>query len=104
MTNGVKHRKGGAWSTGHCTSKGRGRPSRRPSMLTPMRRVVTGHHDAGRSRVVFDGPSRSTVEHPVRSGTGLTALWITESTPARNVGQADAADRSIRLEPPPNGS
>src|SRR3989442_10063302 len=73
-------------------------------MLKPVRRLVTGHNAAGRSIVLFDGPSRYTLENPARPGTGLTELWITESTPARNAGHADAADRPIRLEPPPNGS
>jgi hypothetical protein len=54
--------------------------------------------------VLFDGPSPYTLESPARPGQGLTELWLTESTPASNAGHADAADRPIRLEPPPNGS
>jgi mannose-6-phosphate isomerase-like protein (cupin superfamily) len=73
-------------------------------MLKPVRRIVTGHSAAGRSTVLFDGPCRFTRENPARPGRGLTELWITERTPARNVGHEDAADRPIRLEPPPNGS
>ena len=73
-------------------------------MLKPVRRVVTGHNAAGRSMVLFDGPSRYTLESPLKPGRGLTELWVTESTPASNTGHADAADRPIRLEPPPNGS
>ena len=73
-------------------------------MLKPVRRIVTGHNAAGRSTVLFDGPCRHTRENPARPGGGLTELWVTESTPARNAGHADAADRPIRLEPPPHGS
>lgn len=73
-------------------------------MLTPVRRIVTGHNEAGRSIVLFDGPSPYTLENPARPGTGLTELWSTESTPADNAGHADAADRPMRLEPPPHGS
>jgi mannose-6-phosphate isomerase-like protein (cupin superfamily) len=54
--------------------------------------------------VVFDGLSPHTLENPARPRRGLTNLWITDSTPASNAGYADAADRPIRLEPPPNGS
>ena len=73
-------------------------------MLKPVRRIVTGRNEAGRSIVLFDGPSRYTLENPARPGRGLTELWSTESTPASNAGHADAADRPIKLEPLPNGS
>jgi mannose-6-phosphate isomerase-like protein (cupin superfamily) len=73
-------------------------------MLKPVRRIVTGHNASGRSMVLFDGNSPYTFEIPAQPGRGLTELWLTESTPASNAGHADAADRPIRLEPPPNGS
>jgi mannose-6-phosphate isomerase-like protein (cupin superfamily) len=73
-------------------------------MLTPIRRIVTGHNAAGRSMVLFDGPSHSTFENPVRPGQGLTELWVTACTPASNAGHTDAAERPLRLEPPPHGS
>jgi quercetin dioxygenase-like cupin family protein len=73
-------------------------------MLKPVRRIVTGNNETGRSIVLYDGPSRYTLENPARPGRGLTELWLTDSTPASNAGHADAADRQIRLEPPPNGS
>jgi mannose-6-phosphate isomerase-like protein (cupin superfamily) len=71
-------------------------------MLKPVRRIVTGHNEAGRSMMVFDGPSPHTLE--TKPGRGLINLWITESTPASNAGHTDAADRPIRAEPPPHGS
>jgi len=68
-------------------------------MLQPTRRIVTGHNAAGRSVVLFDGQV-----HPRRELQDDIYLWITERTPASNVGHADAVDRPIRLEPPPRGS
>ncbi len=65
-------------------------------MLTPVRRIVTGHNQDGKSVTLFDG----------RAGSGLESidLWVTDGAPARNEGDVDAADRPIRLEPPAGGS
>ncbi len=71
-------------------------------MLTPVRRIVTGHNQDGKSVVLFDGRAGSVVEGA--PGRGLTDHWVTDGTPARNEGDADAANRPIRLEPPPGGS
>jgi hypothetical protein len=69
------------------------------TMLQPKRRIVTGHNEAGRSVVVFDN-----LVHPRHELQDDIYLWITERTPASNVGHADAADRPIKLEPPSQGS
>jgi hypothetical protein len=37
-------------------------------------------------------------------GLALTDLWETTGTPASNTGNADAAARPVRLEPPKNGT
>ena len=37
-------------------------------------------------------------------GLALTDLWVTHDSPANNSGVADAADRSVVLEPPANGT
>jgi len=37
-------------------------------------------------------------------GLALTDLWETGGAPASNEGQADAAARPVRLEPPPRGT
>lgn len=68
-------------------------------MLQPIRRIVTGHNEAGRSAVLFDGLVRpgQEVQHDVY-------LWVTEGTPASNAGRADMAERPLKLEPPPQGS
>ncbi len=69
-------------------------------MLTPVRRIVTGHDADGRSVVLIDGQADTVLE--TNPGRGLTDLWVTDSAPARNDG--DTAARPIRLEPPKDGT
>ena len=60
------------------------------------RRIVTGHNQQGKSIVLFDDEPRT---------LGPAAeVWATDETPASNQGNVDAADRPIRLQPPPRGS
>ena len=73
-------------------------------MLRPVRRVVTGHDAAGRAVIAHDGPAATVMENPARPGRGLTELWLTETTPASNRGDADAAAASAGLEPPAGGT
>jgi mannose-6-phosphate isomerase-like protein (cupin superfamily) len=73
-------------------------------MLKPIRRVVTGHDRDGKSVIASDGPSPHVLTLPGRPDFGLTNLWITDATPASNEGDADAAARPIRLEPPEGGT
>jgi mannose-6-phosphate isomerase-like protein (cupin superfamily) len=73
-------------------------------MIWRVRRVVTGHDPEGRSVIVSDGPATSVKEIPTFPGLALTDLWETASAPAGNAGNADAAARPVRLEPPPSGT
>ena len=73
-------------------------------MLKPIRRVVTGHDTRGRSVIVSDGPSPHVLLLPGRTDFGLTNLWVTDSAPASNAGDADGAARPVVLEPPGNGT
>jgi mannose-6-phosphate isomerase-like protein (cupin superfamily) len=73
-------------------------------MIQRVRRVVTGHDAEGRSVILSDGPATSVKEIPSFPGLALTDLWETKGAPASNTGDADAADRPIRLEPPKNGT
>ncbi|MDA1101120.1 MAG: cupin domain-containing protein [Proteobacteria bacterium] len=73
-------------------------------MLRPVRRIVTGHNDKGKSIVIHDGPSPHVLENPSQQGRGLTDLWRTDATPAKNLGDNDAADRQVTLAPPGQGS
>ncbi len=73
-------------------------------MLKPVRRIVTGHDEAGRSIIVSDQTSPHVLENPVRPGRGLTDLWRTDQTPATNAGGDDAAAWPVILNPPEAGS
>jgi hypothetical protein len=72
--------------------------------LHRIRRVLTGHDAEGRSTIIADGPAANIKEIPNIPGLALTDLWETGGAPASNEGQADAAARPVRLEPPPNGT
>lgn len=69
-----------------------------------VRRVVTGHNAEGKSCVLVDGPAPNAMEMESMAGLTVTDLWETKGAPADNSGNADNADRPIRLEPPENGS
>ena len=71
-------------------------------MLTPIRRIVTGHDAAGQSMVIMDGTAHAVLA--AGPDRGLTDLWVTDTCPARNAGRSDAADRPVRLEPPAGGT
>jgi quercetin dioxygenase-like cupin family protein len=73
-------------------------------VLRKIRRVVTGHNAEGKSVIVSDGPSPHALTLPGRDDFGLTNLWVTDTTPASNAGDADAADRPVVLEPPAGGT
>jgi quercetin dioxygenase-like cupin family protein len=68
-----------------------------------IRRIVTGHDDAGKAIIEMDGiaPNKK-----IRPGAGFvsTLLWVTDETPARLDLRTDRADRTIGVPPPPNGS
>ena len=70
-------------------------------MLDKIRRVVTGHDNAGRSVVHFDGIL------PRRLGSnrrGLTDLWSTDGTPVDTRVAEDRLKLSFSLTPAPGGT
>ena len=73
-------------------------------MIWRVRRVLTGHTPDGKSTFIADGYAPNLKEMPSFPGLALTDLWETAGAPASNAGYADAADRPIRLEPPPRGT
>jgi len=73
-------------------------------MIWRVRRVLTGHDAQGHSTFLADGIAPNVKEMPSFPGLALTDLWETKGAPASNEGDADAADRPIRLEPPENGT
>jgi hypothetical protein len=72
-------------------------------MTKPVRRVVTGHNDAGKSIFIMDGPTPHVFQR-TPGGTVVNELWETASTPADNRGSDDSIQRGPRLPPPKNGS
>ena len=73
-------------------------------MAWRIRRVVTGHDAQGRSTFVMDGLAPNIKEMESMPGVALTDLWETTTAPADNSGNADAALRPVKLEPPAVGS
>lgn len=73
-------------------------------MTWRVRRVLTGHDAQGRSTIIADGIAQNVKEIPGIPGLALTDLWETAAAPASNEGDADAAARPVRLEPPANGT
>jgi hypothetical protein len=73
-------------------------------MVEKFRRVVTGHDDNGKSVFIEDGEATAVKEMESMPGLALTDLWVTNSAPASNSGNVDAADRPVVLEPPANGT
>jgi mannose-6-phosphate isomerase-like protein (cupin superfamily) len=73
-------------------------------MVWRVRRVVTGHDKDGKSILLMDGHAPNVMEMASMPGLGLTDLWETTGAPASNEGDADAAARPVRLEPPRGGA
>ena len=44
-------------------------------MVEKIRRVVTGHDEAGRSVLIFDGEAQAVMEMESMPGLALTDLW-----------------------------
>lgn len=71
-------------------------------MPSTIRRIVTGHDEAGKA-VVWRDADCTDHKHPddkVRS----TLVWVTDAAPADFLGDADAGDRSIGTAPPHLGT
>lgn len=59
--------------------------------LEPVRRIVTGHTDDGRSRILSDGPSPNVFRSEDVAGFGAIVPWLTEPGDISNLGNDDAA-------------
>jgi hypothetical protein len=73
-------------------------------MLVPVRRIITGHDDEGRSIVLRDDISPHRKENPVQPSRGLTDIWRTFELLPDNIGDEDAAETEVVLNPPSNGT
>ncbi len=70
-------------------------------MVMDIRRVVTGHDQAGKAVITHDG------EPPLNfigaSGNGNALIWVTEGAPADNMDPGDAGDQKVGIAPGPGG-
>ena len=73
-------------------------------MPKPIRRIVAGVDDKGRSSVLSDGPSPDVTLDPARPGFAATRVWVSEGAPAKVKGVRETLMRPPSLEPPPGGS
>jgi hypothetical protein len=73
-------------------------------MIWRVRRVITGHDADGASVFIEDALAPNVKEMASMPGLALTDLWETAGAPASNEGGKDAAARTVRLEPPKNGT
>ena len=70
-------------------------------MAQVIRRVVTGHDEQGRSRVIIDGIADTIVE--MGFGSTVTEMWATTEPLPDNSGNEDAARAAPSLRTPPPG-
>src|SRR5690349_6603436 len=71
--------------------------------LRPIRRVVTGNDERGRSRVLFDGPAPNVNPGAVAPSAGMTDLWVFHDCPASLSGDRDDGNLPFHFEPPERG-
>jgi hypothetical protein len=71
--------------------------------IKPIRRVVTGTDEQGRSCVLFDSAAPRTKSSPFQKGTNMTDIWTFETCPAVISGARDDGDLPFHFEPPTLG-
>ena len=71
--------------------------------LRPIRRVVTGNDEEGRSRVLFDSAAPNVNPGAVNPSAGMTDVWVWKSTPAPVSGERDDGRLPFNFEPPDHG-
>lgn len=76
----------------------------KPAKIRPVRRIVTGHDEQGRSIILSDAPSPHAMTMAGVDSFGVTDLWKTTGAPADNAGFSDPCSSSITLAPPTSGT
>ena len=71
--------------------------------IKPIRRVVTANDEKGRSRVLYDSPAPRVKASAFKKGTGMTDIWMYESSPAPLDGDRDDGNLPFHFEPPAQG-
>ncbi|MDH3738902.1 MAG: cupin domain-containing protein [Alphaproteobacteria bacterium] len=74
---------------------------RLPDGVNPVRRIVTGDHEPGRSSLIADGPAPDVRFDPARPGFASARLWVIDQTPAKIVMETLHLPHTI--EPPKEG-
>jgi len=73
-----------------------------------IRRVITGHDRKGNAVVVIDETMTAEMGHVLtpegQSNVRLSDVWLSEHTPASNVGISDTVRNTVRLQPPAGGT
>ncbi len=62
-------------------------------MSINIRRVVTGHDDQGRAKVLIDEPVKNVFSH--RPGAHYSVIWSSQGFPVSNDGDADPSGKNI---------
>jgi len=62
-------------------------------MSLKLRRVVTGHDDQGRAKVMIDEQVKNAFSH--RPGAEFSVVWTSEGMPANNDGFEDPSEKKI---------
>ncbi len=75
-----------------------------PAELPPVRRVVTGHDEDGRSVIVEDGAPPTSLSVDAVPGTTFHEVWATLASPAPIDDGGDPTLGPISLAPPPRGT
>lgn len=75
-------------------------------LLAPLRRVVTGHDEQGRSVILSDGPAPHSNAPASVPDLVARVVWMTDEMPVSNAGNEDAAPAGLvpPIGPPPNGT
>jgi mannose-6-phosphate isomerase-like protein (cupin superfamily) len=71
--------------------------------LKPIRRVVTGNDEQGKSKVFWDGPAPNAHEASMGSGRGHVDFWVWNESPARLSGKTDDGNLAYDFPGPPAG-
>lgn len=73
-------------------------------MAMPVRRIIAGVDDNGRSSVLSDGPPPDVYSDPARPGFTSARVWVTDASPAKVKGVRETVHCPRSLSPPPGGS
>lgn len=71
-------------------------------MPMTVRRVVTGHDEAGKSVVIIDDIAQNGASR--RRGHDSRVVWVTDGDTPPNQGNDDAGARTVGRPPPPGGA